>query len=202
MKTFWDERYSQQEYVYGTEPNEFFRLQLPLLEPKNILLPAEGEGRNAVYAARLGWNVHAFDQSVEGRKKALALAALNNVNITYDIADVLTVQLPHHHFDAIGLFYAHFPVEQREDIYAHLLSSLRPNGMIIFEAFSTQQIRYQEQYGSGGPQQKELLFTKDDVEHLFPNCDFLLLEQKEILLNEGAFHNGKASVVRCVAKKR
>ncbi len=202
MKTFWDERYSRQEYVYGTEPNEFFRVQLPLLEPKNILLPAEGEGRNAVYAARLGWNVHAFDQSVEGRKKALALAALNNVNITYDIADVLTVQLPHHHFDAIGLFYAHFPVEQREDIYAHLLSSLHPNGMIIFEAFSTQQIRYQEQCGSGGPQQKELLFTVNDVEHFLPNCDFLLLEEKEILLTEGEFHNGKASVVRCVAKKR
>lgn len=202
MKTFWDERYSQKEYVYGTEPNEFFRIQLPLLEPKNILLPAEGEGRNAVYAARLGWNVHAFDQSVEGQKKALALAALNNVNITYEITDVLTARLPHHHFDAIGLFYAHFPAHQREQIHTQFLSSLRPNGIIIFEAYSTEQIRYQEQYRSGGPEQKELLFTVNDIEHLFPNCDFLLLEQKEILLTEGAFHNGKASVVRCVARKR
>lgn len=202
MKTFWDERYSQQEYVYGTEPNEFFRLQLPLLEPKSILLPAEGEGRNAVYAARLGWNVHAFDQSTEGQKKAFALAARNSVNITYEIADVITVQLPHNHFNAIGLFYAHFPAHQRNKIHAQFLSSLRPNGIIIFEAYSTEQIRYQEQHRSGGPEQKELLFTVNDVEHLFPNCDFLLLEEKEILLNEGLFHNGKASVVRCVARKR
>jgi SAM-dependent methyltransferase len=202
MKTFWDERYSHEEYVYGTEPNEFFRTQLPLLEPKNILLPAEGEGRNAVYAARLGWNVHAFDQSREGRKKALTLAARNTVNILYEIADVLTVQLPHNHFDAIGLFYAHFSAQQREQIYAQFLSSLRPNGTIIFEAYSTEQIRYQEQYGSGGPQQKELLFTVNAVEHLFPNCEFLHLEEKEIVLNEGIFHNGKASVIRCVARKR
>jgi hypothetical protein len=202
MKTFWDERYSQKEYVYGTEPNEFFRTQLPLLEPKNILLPAEGEGRNAVYAARLGWSVHAFDQSTEGRKKALALAARNIVNISYEIADVLTVQLPHNHFDAIGLFYAHFPAQQREQIHAQFLSSLRPNGTIIFEAYSTEQIRYQEQYGSGGPGQKELLFTVKAVEHLFLNCEFLLLEEKEIVLNEGIFHNGKASVIRCVARKR
>ncbi len=202
MNTFWDERYSQKEYVYGTEPNEFFRAQLPLLEQKNILLPAEGEGRNAVYAARLGWNVHAFDQSTEGRKKALALAARNTVNISYEIADVLTVQLPLNHFDAIGLFYAHFPAQQRKQIHARFLSSLRPNGTIIFEAYSTEQIRYQELYRSGGPEQKELLFTVNDVEHLFPNCDFLLLEEKEILLNEGLFHNGKASVVRCVARKQ
>ncbi|HAP36532.1 MAG TPA: SAM-dependent methyltransferase [Bacteroidetes bacterium] len=202
MKTFWDERYSQKEYVYGTEPNEFFRDQLPLLEPKSILLPAEGEGRNAVYAATRGWNVHAFDQSIEGRKKALALAAMHNVNITYEIADVLTVQLPHNHFDAIGLFFAHFHAQQREQIHARFLSSLRSNGTIIFEVFSTKQIEYQQQYGSGGPQQKELLYTAGDVETLFVGCDLLLLEEKEIVLNEGEFHNGKASVVRCVARKR
>lgn len=202
MKSFWDERYAQQDYVYGTEPNEFFKTQLQLLEPKNILLPAEGEGRNAVYAAQQKWNVYAFDQSVEGKKKALALAAHHNVSITYDIADALSVQLHEHNFDAIGLFYAHFPSQHRGKIHGRFLSSLRANGIILFEAFSTQQIDYQQRFGSGGPQQKEMLFTLDDVKNNFPGCDFILLEEKEIELTEGKHHNGKASVIRCVARKR
>lgn len=202
MKTFWDERYSVQGYVYGTEPNEFFRSQLPLIEPGSIVLPAEGEGRNAVYAARSGWNVLAFDQSLEGRKKAIALAALHNVHITYEIADALTVQLPQQHFELLGLFFAHFPAQHRKEIHDRFLSSLRPGGKIIFEAFSAEQIRYQKQFGSGGPQQKEVLFTVDEVENLFNRCDVLLLEEKEIVLNEGEFHKGKASVIRCVARKR
>ncbi len=39
----WDERYAQDEYVYGKQPNEFFRQQLQPLRPGKILLPAEGE---------------------------------------------------------------------------------------------------------------------------------------------------------------
>ncbi len=202
MKTFWDERYSQQGYVYGTEPNEFFRSQLPLIEPGSIVLPAEGEGRNAVYAARSGWSVFAFDQSVEGRNKAVALAATHNVNIIYEVADALTVQLPQQKFELLGLFFAHFPAQHRNKIHSRFISSLQPGGKIIFEAFSTEQIRYQKQFGSGGPQQKEVLFTAGDVENLFAGCDMLLLEEKEIVLNEGEFHKGKASVIRCVARKR
>jgi hypothetical protein len=201
-KTFWDMRYSQQVYAYGTEPNEFFKSQLQLLIPNNILLPAEGEGRNAVYAARCGWTVHAFDQSIEGKKKALALAAHHNVPITYDIADALSIQLPEHYYDVIGLLYAHFPSQLRKQIHARFLSSLRTNGIILFEAFSTQQMEYQQQFGSGGPQQKEMLFTIEETKKNFPGCDFILLEEKETVLTEGEFHNGKASVIRCVARKR
>lgn len=46
--------------AYGTEPNAFFKAQLDQLTPGRLLLPAEGEGRNAVYAAKKGWEVAAF----------------------------------------------------------------------------------------------------------------------------------------------
>ena len=74
MKNFWDERYKAKAYVYGKEPNQYFAEKLRELEPGKILLPAEGEGRNAVFAARQGWEVSAFDSSSEGRKKAFLLA--------------------------------------------------------------------------------------------------------------------------------
>lgn len=74
MSQFWNERYSQAEYVYGETPNVFFAAQLDKLSAGTIILPCEGEGRNAVYAASQGWEVKAFDASEAGQKKALLLA--------------------------------------------------------------------------------------------------------------------------------
>lgn len=70
MKEHWDERYSAETYIYGTHPNAWFAAKIEGLTPGKLLLPAEGEGRNAVHAAVKGWEVTAFDQSVEGRKKS------------------------------------------------------------------------------------------------------------------------------------
>ena len=102
MKTFWDERYSSEEYIYGKEPNEFFAEQIRRLGPGMILLPAEGEGRNAVYAAQIGWKVHAFDSSSVGAAKALDLAAEKNVNILYAISDIETFEPGDFKYDVIG----------------------------------------------------------------------------------------------------
>ena len=85
MNDFWNDRYSSKEYVYGTGPNQFYKEQLEKLAPGKILFPAEGEGRNAVYTAKKGWSVTAFDPSSEGRKKALLLAKKNKVQIEYQI---------------------------------------------------------------------------------------------------------------------
>jgi SAM-dependent methyltransferase len=106
---YWNEFYSAKEFMYGTTPNEFFRQQLDLLEPGNILLPADGEGRNAVYAASQGWKVTAFDISANGQKKALKLAQLKNVSINYQVTSVLEFESDIV-FDVIGFSYAHFPI--------------------------------------------------------------------------------------------
>jgi hypothetical protein len=65
---FWDQRYSQSDFVYGKKPNEYLKAKLVDLKPGRILFPAEGEGRNAIFAAKLGWDVFAFDSSIEGKK--------------------------------------------------------------------------------------------------------------------------------------
>src|SRR5690625_7249446 len=66
---FWNERYAQDEYIYGEEPNEYLRKKLSILSPGKILFPADGEGRNSVYAALKGWDSEAFDISIEGKIK-------------------------------------------------------------------------------------------------------------------------------------
>jgi hypothetical protein len=72
---FWNQRYGNAEYVYGEDPNKFLASQIKVLKPGKIIFPCEGEGRNAVFAAFLGWQVAAFDGSAVGQFKALQLAA-------------------------------------------------------------------------------------------------------------------------------
>ncbi|MEZ0130354.1 class I SAM-dependent methyltransferase, partial [Flavobacterium sp. LBUM151] len=107
----WNDRYSNEEFAYGEEPNNYFKEQIEKLKPGTILFPAEGEGRNAVYAAKLGWTVSAFDISEEGKNKALKLAETNNVSIDYKVGELETLNYHTEQFDAIALIYAHFPAE-------------------------------------------------------------------------------------------
>ena len=56
MKEFWDTRYAEIDFAYGKTPNTFFKDSIDKLTPGKLLLPADGEGRNAVYAATKGWD--------------------------------------------------------------------------------------------------------------------------------------------------
>ena len=105
----WNDRYNQKEYAYGERPNNYLKEQLEKLKAGTILFPAEGEGRNAVFAAKLGWSVSAFDISIEGRKKAIQLAELNDVTIDYKVGELGELNYGKDQFDAIALIYAHFP---------------------------------------------------------------------------------------------
>ena len=78
---FWNARFGAEPTVYGEGPNVFFAEQLLGLTPGRILLPGDGEGRNAVHAAEQGWSVRSFDASSVGVKKALDMAARRGVTI-------------------------------------------------------------------------------------------------------------------------
>src|SRR5579859_182874 len=84
----WDDRYRSEEFAYGEKPNNFLKEQLEKLPVGAFLFPAEGECRNAVFAATLGWKVSACDISIEGKNKALRLAKANHVAIDYKVAEL------------------------------------------------------------------------------------------------------------------
>src|SRR5688500_3550918 len=90
----WDERYSDADFVYGKKPNDFLAsLGLKSEGKQRVLCLAEGEGRNAVYLAQLGFEVLAVDQSMVGLKKALRLAEEKNVNIEIQQADLSSYRI-------------------------------------------------------------------------------------------------------------
>lgn len=197
MIEFWNERYSEKNYAYGIEPNSFFKEQLKKLPKGKILFPAEGEGRNAVYAAQQGFEAFAFDNSKEAKNKAELLAIEKKVRLNYEISGLEDVNYDVNSFDVLVLIFAHFPANIRKQYGAKLLSSLKPNGYIVFEAFGKEQILL----NSGGPKQVDMLFSEEEIKKEFSNIDFISLETVETDLDEGPFHQGKANVVRLLGKK-
>jgi SAM-dependent methyltransferase len=199
----WNDRYSAEEFAYGTAPNNYLKESLEKQDIGTILFPAEGEGRNAVFAAKLGWNVSAFDISSEGRNKALKLAESENVILDYQIGELETLHYQPEQFDAIALIYAHFPAEIKSAIHKTLDQYLRKGGCIIFEAFSKKHLDYLAINDKvGGPKDIASLFSIEEIKSDFPNYEIITLEEKQIELNEGLFHNGKGSVIRFIGKKK
>lgn len=194
MKHFWNERFKTDEYVYGTEPNRYFSANLVKWKPGRILLPMEGEGRNAVFAAKKGWYVEACDYSEEARKKALDLAASRDVTISYELCDMTNPDLVFQNYDAAGLIFTHMAVEERKKLHRAVADALLPGGIIILEAFH----KSQTGYDSGGPGNQELLYNAETIQSDFAGMKFLELVEKEVTLKEGPGHNGRAAVVRAL----
>ncbi len=196
-REMWDQRYSAADYVYGTEPEPFFKQEIGRLKPGKLLLPAEGEGRNAVYAAGQGWEVLAFDQSDEGRKKAFRLAREKGVTINYHLGDLETFLSPPQTFDAIALSYVHTSGYKRKLIHRRLEGFLKPGGIMILQGFSTDQ----KNYTSGGPGDPDLLFTVESIGDDFKEMQILTLEKVVTVMESGEGHKGPGSVIRMVAVK-
>ena len=203
MKQIWNERYREQEFAYGKAPNLFFKEWLPKFEAGAILMPADVEGRNGVFAAQLGWKVTSFDLSEEGQAKALQLAGERYVSLEYIVGDLEQLDFEKETFDAIGLIYAHFPAEQKSAFHRKLDTYLKPGGIIIFEAFGKQHLQYVTTDPKvGGPKDIHQLYAKEEIAADFKNYETVLLKEEEILLNEGKFHIGKGSVIRFIGKKK
>lgn len=193
---FWDQRYKEYENLYGYEPNIFFKLFIDLHKPGTILLPAEGEGRNAIYAAKKGWQVDAFDFSPIAKDKALANARAANVHINYKVAAIETFKATTQ-YDAVALIYIHVLPWVREKFHAETIEALKPGGFLILEAFTKEQLPL----SSGGPKDEAMLYDKAALCNDFRILYKLDCEQRKIFLDEGKLHSGEASVLRVSGQK-
>lgn len=197
MKEFWDERFGGDEYIYGKFPNRFVDEQIQLMKPGKALFPAEGEGRNAVYAAKLGWECHCYDYSEKAREKALLLAEENQLRIKYNVADLETLELPEDSYDAIFITFLHLAPSIRFDIHKKLAHSLKKGGFLIMEVFDKKQLPL----NSGGPKNIDMLYTTEMLASDFEPMQIRENTSGLRLLEEGSHHDGKAWTIRLVAQK-
>jgi len=196
MQQFWDQRYQETEYVYGEAPNAYFKAFIDTLKPGTLLLPAEGEGRNAIYAASRGWVVEAFDYSTVAREKALKQAAAKGVKIRYDLQDITQFKASKQ-YDMVALLYVHLPAAQRQIFHTAMYKSIKPGGFLLLEAFAKEQLGL----NSGGPKDAALLYDAPSICSDFPFLHQLSCEQKEVNLDEGPFHQGKAALLRLTGQR-
>lgn len=192
----WDERYSAKDYIYGTEPNEFLAAQCGHLSGK-VLSIGEGEGRNAVFLATRGLEMHCIDGSKVGMEKANALAASKGVQITTMVGDLAEFSPEPETFDGVISIFAHLPSSIRCRLYPLLIDSLKPGGIFLMESYSEDQLNRD----TGGPKDIDMLMSEAKIRAEFYGLEVVLLQEIERDVVEGTHHTGPASVVQFIGRK-
>jgi len=190
MKDFWDQRYAAPGFAYGETPNDFLVEVADRLPPGRVLCLGEGEGRNAVFLARRGHAVTAVDLSAVGLEKAQALAARHGTTLTTIVADLAELDLGHG-WAAIVSIWCHMPRALRERLHAAIPAALAPGGAFVIEAYTPAQIAL----GTGGPREPDFLATAAALERELPGLRWERLEERERIIHEGPFHEGRSAVV-------
>jgi SAM-dependent methyltransferase len=193
----WDERYNQQDYVYGTEPNDFLKQHADYIPKGKVLCLAEGEGRNAVYLASLGYEVTAVDSSQVGLDKAKRLAKEKGVVIDCICADLNEFDLGQDQWQGVVSIFCHLPPPVRHKVHQQISPCLRSGGVLLLEGYTEQQLNY----GTGGPPVKEMMMSATELESTYPELNIKLNQEIERNIVEGLFHTGDGHVVQFIAQK-
>lgn len=188
---FWNLMFSADHYVFGEAPNQYLKDKLSNLSSGKVLLPGEGEGRNAVYCAEQGWEVSAFDLSKTGKEKAEELAKKRKVNIDFKVGDVPDLNYPEASFDALVLIFAHFMPEKRAEYHQKLSTYLKSGGKLILEGHA----RMDEDT-------IDMRFNLDELKNDFKDYKLIECSQELAHLEEGQMIQGETNVVRIYAEKQ
>jgi len=195
----WEARYATADYRFGKQANEFLIRCKPLL-PKTgrALAVADGEGRNGVWLAQQGLEVLSIDFSPTAIAKARALAKANNVDVEFEEADVHAWPYPQDAFDVVAEIFTQFSSpDQRAQKWAGMRRALKPGGLLIIQGYTPKQL----EYGTGGPKQRENLYTRDMLMDAFGDLDDVTIVEEERELQEGAGHSGMSAVIGLTARK-
>jgi len=193
----WNARYSTEEYVYGTTPNDFLFETSRYIRGANVLCLAEGEGRNAVYLAREGYNVFAVDASAVGLEKAEILADESYVNINTQVADLANYDITPDGWDGIVSIFCHLPPPVRKALHRKVVAGLKPGGVLILEAYRPKQLKFK----TGGPPETELMMSLDELKDELQGLEFYHDLELDREISEGRLHAGVSAVVQLVAIK-
>jgi SAM-dependent methyltransferase len=193
----WDERYSLDEYAYGKSPNQFLEENYKLIPKGKVLSLAEGEGRNAVFLAKQGYSVTAVDASRVGLEKAKRLADENEVSIECIHADLAYFNIEENTWDGIVSIFCPLPSLLRKALHKKVVTGLKPNGVLLIEAYTPDQLKYT----TGGGKSADLMTTKNSLLLELDGLGFKHLSELEREVLEGIYHTGLAAVVQAIAIK-
>lgn len=197
-KHHWDQSFSNEEFVYGESENVFVNNMSNIIPSQSkVACFAEGEGRNAVYLAKLGHEVTAYDQSTIGLQKATKLANKNNVNVKTVAIDLTKEEVKPNLYDASIMVFGHIPKENQKFFLKNMMNSVKLGGYILFEVYSEAQLKYQ----TGGPKSIDMLYNPIDILNQIKEYKCIHFYYGEAVRNEGKRHSGEGHVIQVVIKK-
>lgn len=197
---FWNERFDQEEFIFGKEPNEYLveKARQHLKVNDKVLCIADGEGRNGVWLAKQGMNVVGFDASDIALAKAKKFAQENHVQVDYSFSDTDSFDWQVNEYDAVvGIFIQFADPAMRERIFRQTYQTLKPGGIFILQGYTPKQLEYK----TGGPSLIEHLYTEDLIRDLAKDFTILELTSYEKELSEGPRHTGMSGILGLVARK-
>jgi SAM-dependent methyltransferase len=198
MTDFWDVRYAEPDYAYGSEPNDFLAGVADQLPPRgHVLCLADGQGRNGVFLAARGHHVTAMDQSAVGLARARALAAERDVTIETVVADLATFPIAPDAWDAIVSIFVHLPPDLRAHVARGVVRGLRPGGMVVLEVYSPRQLAHD----TGGPKEPDRFATLTQLQEAHAGFEWLIARELERDVIEGRYHTGAAWVIQLLGRK-
>lgn len=196
--SFWDQRYTQPGYLFGTEPADFVRAQAGVLDPgARVLCIADGEGRNSTYLAGQGHRVTAFDASPVALEKARALAADKDVSVDFRQSGIEDWDWMQPYDAVVGVFIQFTPPDLRARLFDWMAQAVRPGGMLLLHGYAPRQVGY----GTGGPGKTDHMYTEDLLRVAFDGWEILRLEDYDREIDEGPGHSGLSALVDLVARK-
>ncbi len=195
----WDERYSRNDYLFGTEPTDFLRQQSSLLRPGLVgLAVADGEGRNSVFLAEQRVQTTAFDASLVAVAKARALAESRRVSVDYHVADVESWKWEREHYDlVVAIFIQFLEPQAMAMLFENMQRTLRPGGRILLHGYRPEQLEYR----TGGPPVAENMYTEALLREAFEGLEIERLACYDSEIREGTGHVGRSALIDLIAKK-
>ncbi len=199
MSDFWNARYATEDYIFGTAPNVFLASQAELIRPgMRALAIADGEGRNGVWLAEQGVEVHAVEVSPVALEKARKLAAARGVKLDFEQADILDWDWPEAAYDLVAAIFIQFaPPPARDRIIAGIRRCLKPGGLLVLQGYTPKQV----EFGTGGPPDPANMYTTQLLREWFGDWEILHLAEHESVIREGSHHHGMSALIDLVARK-
>lgn len=191
----WDERYSLKDLVWTAQPNQFLVSELVDMLPGRALDIACGEGRNAVWLATQGWDVIGVDFSRVGIDKASRLAAANQVDVDWVVADIVEWDPPAGAFDLVIAFYVQLPSADFRAVLGHAVAALAPGGTLLVVGHALRNLTD----GHGGPPSAEVLYAPDAVAAELPG---LVIERADEVLRAVEVDGGTATAIDALVRAR
>ena len=152
------------EHTHNNSPAGWLTGHRHLLKSGRALDLASGNGRNALYLAKEGFTVEAWDRNEEGLAALAAKARESGLSVTTRLVDLeRDPSIPTETFDLVIIFYY-----LQRNLIPGIIKALRPGGIVVYETFLIDNhVRYNH------PRHREFCLEHNELLALFQGLRIL-----------------------------